>query len=286
MKFNLSALNIKHKIILYVTISFIIILTVSLIFYVNRHNNTNNKNITRVDDSVLLSELDSISLLDTLIDIKEENKNKDPIENDTTDNKEKVKKENKDKPPIEVKKKLNDHNFKYMTDKRDGQKYKTIIIDKQTWMAENLNYKTQSGSWCYKLIPDNCNKYGQLYNWETAKNVCPKGWHLPADNEWNTLVYYLGGNKAAYERMRYNTSSWKSSNIESSNSSGFSALPGGYRFINGTYFNISYGALFWSASEKTDSTAYSRLLYYSKAKVQRSSKTKKTTAFSVRCIKN
>ncbi len=286
-------MNRKTKIILFISISVLLITAVFLTtYFVIRNNKVGNSFdidkrikdsiIKQYKDSILKIELDSISRLDSLLKTKEA---------DTL--KEEPKEENETEKELENKVKINEGhrehtgpNYGYMSDKRDGQRYKIISIGKQLWMAENLNFKTKGGSWCYKLKPGNCNKYGQLYNWEIAKNVCPRAWHLPTDKEWKTLVTYLGGNKAAYKKMRHNSSSWKSSSVESNNSSGFSALAGGYRFINGTYFNISYGALYWSASEKTDSTAWSRLLYYSKTKVQRSSKTKKTTAFSVMCIKN
>jgi hypothetical protein len=78
------------------------------------------------------------------------------------------------------------------TDPRDGRTYKTVKIGRQTWLAENLNYEAE-GSKCYENDPDNCAKYSRLYNWETAMKACPKGWHLPTNKEWQTLINCVDG---------------------------------------------------------------------------------------------
>jgi len=77
-------------------------------------------------------------------------------------------------------------------DPRDKKIYKTVKIGEQVWMAENLNYEA-SGSKCNGNKPANCDKYGRLYNWETAMKACPGGWHLPSKAEWEILMVAVGG---------------------------------------------------------------------------------------------
>lgn len=113
-------------------------------------------------------------------------------------------------------------------DKREGQIYYCIQIGDQLWMAENLAYKTNTGCWAYKNEENNVSIYGYLYNWETACNVCPEGWHLPSNDEFYILINYLGGSTIAGGKMkRTGTTYWKSPNAGATNSSGFTALPGG-----------------------------------------------------------
>ena len=78
-------------------------------------------------------------------------------------------------------------------DVRDGDAYATVQIGNQIWMAENFNFKTDSGSWIYDNQVENASVYGRLYDWETALRICPKGWHVPLEEEWQELIDYLGG---------------------------------------------------------------------------------------------
>jgi len=143
------------------------------------------------------------------------------------------------------------------TDSRDGKTYRAVKIGNQTWMAENLNNQTPNGSWCYGNNADSCNKYGRLYDWNTARTICPTRWRLPSDQEWRILITAAGGSSVAGRRLK-STNGWNSNNGQSGNgtdSLGFSALPGGACLPSGAcfssddfYFAGDYGS-WWTATE-------------------------------------
>ena len=171
-------------------------------------------------------------------------------------------------------------------DPRDGQKYKTIKIGEQVWMAENLKFYTEKGSWCYDDDPKNGDIYGRLYNWNTAMKVSPPGWHLPSDEEWNILVNYLGGEKIAGGKMKEaGYLHWKEPNEGADNSSGFSGLPAGFRYSNGSFYSRGDGADFWSSTETEASYAGNRGLGCSNAGLDRFYGYK-SNGMSVRCLKD
>ena len=135
-----------------------------------------------------------------------------------------------------------------------GQEYRTIAIGFQNWMAENLNTET-SDSYCYNDDADNCTKYGRLYTWETAKKVCPDGWHLPSAEEWDTLLtvgsfwdWYVYDNRLLTNPNAFMSSSGWNDGGNGTDDFGFSALPAGLRGGSGFYGEGSF-AHFWSSSE-------------------------------------
>jgi uncharacterized protein (TIGR02145 family) len=135
------------------------------------------------------------------------------------------------------------------TDSRDGQTYKVVKIGNQVWMAENLNYETSTGSWCYDDDTENCDKYGRLYDWKTARKACPKGWHLPTDAEFRRLISFLGGNKAASIKLKAPTR-WDDPSNKNLNSSGFTARLGGLKYRGANkYFLLESSGIWWSASK-------------------------------------
>jgi uncharacterized protein (TIGR02145 family) len=167
------------------------------------------------------------------------------------------------------------HLFSWETAITHGNKtYKTVEIGTQTWMAENLNYEAE-GSLCYENKPANCAKYGRLYNWETAMKVCPEGWHLPNNAEWDKLYRFVDGdtNSASpYESPTAGkhlkaTRGWNSVKGASGNGTDdydFSALPGGYRYSDGSFRDVGSVGIWWSASEDEDNknNAYYRFIYH------------------------
>ena len=172
------------------------------------------------------------------------------------------------------------------TDSRDGKTYKTVKIGTQVWMAENLSYKTDNGCWAYNDDQSNVSIYGYLYNWETAKQVCPSGWHLPSDAEWTQLTTYLGGEGVAGGKLKETgTAHWKSPNTGATNASGFTAVPAGYRSGSGAFYGIGYDGDWWSSSEDDTDGAWCRSLSYDSGGVGRSDG-HESNGFSVRCVRD
>lgn len=171
------------------------------------------------------------------------------------------------------------------TDSRDNKTYKTVKIGKQIWMAENLNFITGDGSWCYNDSTKYCNMYGRMYDWETAKKVCPAGWHLPSEAEWKVLIDGLGGSNEAGGKMKITgTDNWKNPNFNADNSSGFNGLPSGYRTYS-DFSDLGNGGGYWSATSKDKERAGTQNLYYDNGDIG-GGDGMKIFAYSVRCLKN
>ncbi|MCP4414107.1 MAG: hypothetical protein GY808_16235, partial [Gammaproteobacteria bacterium] len=197
----------------------------------------------------------------------------------------------------------------------DGNIYITTKIGSQWWMAENLKVThynngdlipevTNNSTWAGLTNGAYCNynndtthvaTYGRLYNWyavdTTNRNIAPQGWHVPSESEWQTLVDYLGGGSVAGGKMKTTGTIqggdglWNSPNTDATNSSGFSALPGGYRYDYGTFNNIGNEAGFWSSTESSSSNALSRYLYYDYSDVYRNYSSKQD-GYSVRLVRD
>jgi uncharacterized protein (TIGR02145 family) len=206
----------------------------------------------------------------------------------------------------------------------DGNIYKTVAIGTQIWMAENLKVTKYnggvtaipdetSGSWSTLTTGARTNytgatgipsgqtyvsTYGYLYNWYAVKgifktgviastdtlNICPLGWHVPTDAEWTTLFTYLGGESVAGGKMKSTSSLWNSFNTGANNSSCFTGLPGGWREEN-AFYSVSFGSLFWSATEKDSGTAFNLNPNRNNGSANRGNVNKKWGG-SVRCLMN
>lgn len=200
---------------------------------------------------------------------------------------------------------FHDQRYKYkpcgdtLIDSRDGQKYATVCVGDQVWMAENLNY---GSGHCYEDIPANCETYGQFYYWPDATNdsasndvpsgirgVCPAGWHLPSDAEWDILVNNLGGVDVAGGKMKA-LNLWDSPNTGADNSSGFNGLPAGLLDSNQINHSLNYMSLgrtttFLTTRKFDADEAYGRSLSYQTARCN-SLYMPISRRVSVRCVKD
>jgi len=183
--------------------------------------------------------------------------------------------------------------FGTVTDSRDDKTYKTVKIGGKTWMAQNLDYQT-GNSWCYGGDDSNCEKYGRLYDWNTAKTVCPKDWHLPSRNEWTELVAMVGSETSG--RKLKSTNGWNE-NGNGTDDYGFSALPGGLqgavsafggaavRGSGGVFDRAGRYGYWWTATESGSVYAYNRDMNYDRDPADEGN-SNKNWGFSVRCVQN
>jgi uncharacterized protein (TIGR02145 family) len=173
-----------------------------------------------------------------------------------------------------------------LPDTRDNKTYKAVVIGTQTWMAENLNYNA-TGSRCSGdntggESQNRCGTYGRLYDWETAITVCPTGWHLPSKAEWEVMTNFIGGDATESKKLKA-TSGWVN-NGNGTDDYGFSALPGGYGYSDGRFYNVGDSGYWWSASELGSNYAYRRFMnYYDSAYW---SDNDKSGLQSVRCLQD
>lgn len=196
-----------------------------------------------------------------------------------------------------------------MKDTRDNRIYKTIIIGKQEWMAENLDVsKFRNGNpipqaktekewikaaeqgkpaWCYYDLDTNNGKiYGKLYNWfavNDPRGLAPEGWHIPTDKEWTQLIDFLGGPTKAGAKMK-SSSGWIDGS-NGTNESGFSGLPAGYRSNLAEFFFMDQNGGWWSSTEKSSTHAWFRVIFYDAVNVARYNYYK-SNGLTVRCVKD
>ena len=199
-----------------------------------------------------------------------------------------------------------------ITDSRDGQTYKTVRIGTQTWMAENLkttkyrngdqiattsspglNIKKEASAskyqWAYKGDEKNVTTYGRLYTWYAvtdSRAICPAGWHIPAETDWQTLTDFLASDNIAGGKMKETgTAHWNEPNKGATNESGFLALPGGYRNFDVSFDGIGMASYWWSATENFNTNGWSRVINWISSNLSKNTENK-AYGFSVRCIKD
>lgn len=186
----------------------------------------------------------------------------------------------------------------------------TVKIGNQIWMTKNLDvdcYRNgdpipqvteptewinlKTGAWCYyNNDPAMGAIYGKLYNWYAVndpRGLAPDGWHIPSDAEWITLTNYLGGESMAGGKLKEaDTSHWCNPNTDATNSSGFTALPGGIRsYIYASFYMMGSSGYWWSGTEDKGIYAWDRTLGCSSARFPRIYEGK-PCGLSVRCIKD
>jgi uncharacterized protein (TIGR02145 family) len=163
----------------------------------------------------------------------------------------------------------------------------------QTWSGTGREYGAYTiyAHDSTTTTPSNLTTYGYLYNWYAAagivtsggaptKNICPTDWHVPTDTEWTDLTDYLGVDPGT--AMKKNVALWNTNT--GTNTSGFSALPGGYRNFNGSFINISYNAVFWSATQNGSAGWYRSLSTYFGDVSKYNAENQKSVGHSVRCL--
>lgn len=188
------------------------------------------------------------------------------------------------------------------------QNYASVIIGSQEWMSENLAVTTfrngdpipyvgwgptwatlKTPAWCfYNNDPATVPVYGILYNWYAVadpRGLAPAGWHVPSDAEWNTLINSLGGQAAAGGSMKAVSPLWNAPNTGATNSSGFTALPGGFRGNGGTYDRLGKNGSWWSSNQSSANGAFFRTVFFDQAAASRAAASKQD-GLSVRCIKD
>lgn len=194
----------------------------------------------------------------------------------------------------------------------DGNNYKTIVIGTQTWMAENLKTEhysngdeishitdfdmwevTLEGAWTYYNSNTEMNEdYGKLYNWfavEDPRNICPEGWHIPDDEEWETLLTYLGGYQGAGAKMKETgTNHFAYTNEGSTNESGFTGLPGGMMDYGWISFDKGMTGYWWSSTNANDYYDLDAYYYYVSRDVNEvlDGTGDKNNGVSCRCLKD
>jgi uncharacterized protein (TIGR02145 family) len=194
----------------------------------------------------------------------------------------------------------------------DGNVYHVVKIGDQDWLVENLkvtHYRNgdavpnvtgdaaweglaelEKGAYCdYGNNPANGNIYGRLYNFyavRDSRGLAPAGWHVATDAEWTTMTTFLGGEGVAGGKLKETgLTHWMTPNTDATNSSGFTALPGGFRWFSGVYEYNGLGGVWWTSTAGTDIDGTTRYLDYQAPDCMRDLNNMRHGA-SVRCVRD
>lgn len=195
----------------------------------------------------------------------------------------------------------------------DNNNYSSIKIGNQIWTGQNListhysNGNNINGAYSYNNNSSNDNIYGKFYTWNAIMNgaegnnnnpsgvqgICPNGWHVPSEIEWDELRDFLGGWELMGGKIKeIGTEHWIEPNSDATNETGMSVLPAGCRFDDGTYQYLGEQAFFWNATDDTsglDPDHASGYTFFSEtpsASYYMYTWNLKTMAQSVRCVKD
>ena len=199
----------------------------------------------------------------------------------------------------------------YTVSDASGNVYSTVQIGDQCWMGENLRVgimipgttnQANNGiieKHCYGDLLSNCNTYGGLYQWgelmqysgqPKTQGICPTGWNIPASGDFQWLGYLVGdsagGKLKTTGTIESSNGLWYAPNTMATNSSGFSAVPGGWKDESGNFENMGYYAFFYTSQGWWDCCAYFMQLSYNDGYIFNSSWVMRSRSLSVRCIKN
>jgi uncharacterized protein (TIGR02145 family) len=192
---------------------------------------------------------------------------------------------------------------------KEGNVYKTVLIDNKTWLAENLKVtKYRNGDpiatteftkdisneldpkyyWKFENKDSLFNIYGNLYTWyvlQDPRGVCPEGFRIPTDKDWVSLINSLDGNIVAGAKLKeVDFNHWMKPNANATNETGFTALPGGYRENDGKYYVLGFRGYWWSSKNNYVYIAWNTGLIYNNDILERIDFIKKN-GLSVRCVK-